>query len=415
MRNGDTLEIPAGDCIWTNAVLSVGKAVRILGAGQGVTIIRDQNAGAARMLEFHPSLNGLLEFSDFTIVAGTNSHSEIAVGGVTTTNTTWIHDVTITNLVARGVLLQGWSLSLINNVTMHSHSAIGAPTGVDVTGRGNLSISEYGGAVDSNPSWDTIPLQAGTTNMVVVENCVFNWHPSRSGANGAIDSYNGGRFAWRYNYMVNVNVGAHGTDSGGTLRGCHSWECYGNVFSNSIGVLPFSFRGGSGNYYSNTIYQSSGTPQPYIRIDNYRSSGTNIYGGETACCSPYGPHSATNIYAGKEVVGNGYPSYDQIGRTSPTTYTPSNTIQVLRPLYQWSNTFNGVLNDLTFANGTIYTNTGPYAYIPPSSEMLVENRDYYNATIEPAYTPLVYPHPLIGSTYSLSVGTMNVNTLQKQQ
>lgn len=395
--NGDTLAIPSGDCVWTNS-LSTTKAISIMGAGQSNTIIRDQQTStSAKLIWISGTHLNFIRVSSFTIEGGTNSYSSIEIGSTTTTNVCRIDHITITNEVKRGIEMDGWSLGVIDNCTFLSHPSIGSPTGIDFHGLGNLNISEYGGATNSNPSWDTIPATWGDTNKCYVENCTFSWAASRVGANGAVDAYNGARFAFRNNYIVNVNVGAHGTDSGGTLRSTHSFECYGNVFSNSIAVIPFSFRGGTGLFYSNAVYQSAGTLQNLIRIDNYRSSGTNIYGTETPCCQPYGPHTATNVYAGKEIVGNGYPSYDQMGRTSPTIYTATNAVQTLTPLYQWSNTFNGVIG-LDFTNGSIHTNTGPYAYIPPSSELIVASRDYYDDTMKPGYTPLVYPHPLVTAT-----------------
>lgn len=390
----DTVLIPAGDCAWTNT-LYITNGTFLIGAGIGQTIIRDyQSAANHRLIQTFNAFPNSTRISSMTLHGGTNAFALINVGSITKTNIGRIDNIEFTNLIARGIEMDGWSLSVIDRCVFRGHPTLGAPTGISITGFGDLNISESGGATNSNPSWDTIPHEYGTTNCVVVEDCVFDWRAGASGANGAIDAYNGARFTIRNCIVTNVNIGAHGTDSGGTLRSAHSWECYNNQTFFSVSIVPYSFRGGSGVFYSNTV-SSSVAGQNFIRIDAYRSSGTNIYNSPpgTVCCAPYGPITYTNIYGGKENEF-GYPGYDQIGRTSPTIYGPTNTVQTLKPLYQWSNTFNGALG-LVFANGTPYENVSPYDYIPNSTNIIKLDRDYFNNTVAPGYTALAYPHPLV--------------------
>ena len=75
----------------------------------------------------------------------------------------------------------------------------------------------------------------------------------------------------------------------------------------------------------------------------------------------------------------GWPCKDQIGR---------GTHQSSEPFYEWNNIENGSDVDVT-----VYNNwTG--CFNPQPSDHVKENRDYYNDTPKPGYTPFVYPHPL---------------------
>ena len=421
--HGDIVNIPAGDCAWTNS-LGYSKGIELVGAGIGQTIIRDHGtASNHRFIWPNGTFLNPLRIAHMTIEGGTNAYSVIVIGANTTTNIARVDHVEITNLITRGISPEGWSLSLIDNCIIRGRDSSPAsnPTGISITGLGNLNISEFGGATNSLPSWDTIPYEVGTTNLVVIEDCVFDWPANSIGANGATDMYNGARMTFRNNFMMNVNVGGHGTDSGGSLRSAHTFECYGNIFSNSISIAPFSFRGGTGLFFSNQVFQSAGSPFDNIRIDNYRSSGTNIYPSTApvGCCSPYGPTAETNVYGGGEQYG--YPSYDQIGRTSPTLYTETNTVQTLQPLYQWSNTYNGDLG-LEFLLSTVFTNTGDYAHIAPANLIVVEDRDYYNNTAQLGWEPLSFPHPLRGggggeggeTTCTINAGTLRPTRITRE-
>ena len=84
-----------------------------------------------------------------------------------------------------------------------------------------------------------------------------------------------------------------------------------------------------------------------------------------------------------------YPCIDQVGRGPgallsgyvPAPAAPVN--QALEPVYQWNNTHNGVA-------GSVKAGT--------DSTRILANRDYYDNTMLPGYTPYPYPHPLVTST-----------------
>ena len=69
---------------------------------------------------------------------------------------------------------------------------------------------------------------------------------------------------------------------------------------------------------------------------------------------------------------------DQPGRT---------TNQQLSPVYEWNNTLNGLNADLALSD--------PWGCRSPSmADHIQVNRDYFNNTVRPDYTPYEYPHPL---------------------
>ena len=90
---------------------------------------------------------------------------------------------------------------------------------------------------------------------------------------------------------------------------------------------------------------------------------------------------------------DGYPARDQIGRgqdagqCTGNLFAKGNTYysQASVPAYEWNNTYNGSLMHFAVILGTL------------SASSIQANRDYYNATQNPSYTPYTYPHPLQGS------------------
>lgn len=101
--------------------------------------------------------------------------------------------------------------------------------------------------------------------------------------------------------------------------------------------------------------------------------------------------------AGDEyVITNGYPGLDQNGWTGPTVIYDNYSTQTLSPWYEWDNTYNGSTAAVTW--GISYMDSGHTTIAQPDTAfMLQENREYYNDTPKPGYTPYTYPHPLRGS------------------
>ena len=103
---------------------------------------------------------------------------------------------------------------------------------------------------------------------------------------------------------------------------------------------------------------------------NYRSCSAY---GDWGRCDGAGP------YDGNQQT-NGYPCYDQIGRS---TDTGPGTAQASEPLFEWNNILEG-------ENANVVVHWG----CPEVALHIQENRDFFNDTLRPGYTPYPYPHPL---------------------
>ncbi len=455
--NGDTVLIPPGTAIWTNGLTIYNKGINLIGAGVTNTFIIDADPVHNHMIDSEHSYPHFIRISGFSITGGNlaTSVAEINIGSTLQSNCFRVDNIQITNLTKYGVQVSGYSMGVIDHC--YFSSVLGA-TGIAVNGEGAYT-------------WDVRPPTWGDTNKVYVEDCSFFWSAQAGNANGAIDSYNGARWCFRHNFVTNINIGDHGTDSSGSARGTHSYEIYNNTIVGTVQgtYLFFDFRGGSGILFSNTLTYIHG--YPLIGLLNYRNAGTNIYGpANPPCCNPWGPINGINPLDGN-TDPYGYPPYDSPGRTSPTAYytnvpTPSYTnfvlnpanlltflsnapvdytiadytlilsnlsnatngftAQAAQPCYEWSNTANG--GPLVFSVGNIYTNLGSYYLIPSDNAEILANRDYFdnivmsnyvvyavsnNALVSVAtnaYTPLVYPHPLVTAGTLLPPSNLHVVT-----
>lgn len=385
---GDTVVLPAGGAYWTN-ILNINQGITLIGAGPGLTIITNGAWGAPSyesLINVQNTYPNFVRISGFSVTDSSATYADLNIGGMGQTSYFRVDHMQFLNISKSGITPNGWAVGDIDHCYFCSQTNGGA-TGVSITGEGAYS-------------WDTRPPTWGDSNRVYIETCGFYWYAAAFNANGAVDSYNGARWCFRYNQVTNINVGCHGTDSSGSERSTHSYEVYNNNFYNETSSTYLAlggFRGGTGLFFSNTV-----TGHQYACIDvlNYRYSGTNVYGGTTPCCNPWGPVTGTNWLDGNQDT-NGWPPYDSIGRTSPTIYYSNTvapngiatgyTVQASQPTYAWSNTCNGAACPITVGN--VYVNVGAYAYIPPASTGIQENRDYFNDTPMPGYTPLVYPYP----------------------
>jgi hypothetical protein len=392
---GDVLTIPAGSANWTNSLHVFGtRAVSVFGAGEGQSIITDTTGSGGDVFSLDHITNIFVRVSGFTVIGGSSSYDLFTVGDHTAgggVDFARIDHITMTNVTQRGFNTAGHLSVLIDHCTI-KNKANSTCVSVDGDDDGN---SPYHPA-----AWSAV-YTPGTTNGVVIEDCVFDRPDAEATmANGAIDTYASGIWTARHCIFTNGNVGSHGLDSSGSYRGPVGMEFYSNVLAGASGFSKtyYNFRGGTLISFWNTLYANNASDNGMIFIDYYRARGTNAYGGTTPCCNPWGPVSITNAWDGNTDAG-GYPGLDQMGWGPPTTYGATNTVQTQMPLYAWSNTMikAGVTSDVSFfVIQNNETNIGAYSYISNTAWFYKTNRDFYNFTPKPSYSALVYPHPLQG-------------------
>jgi hypothetical protein len=89
----------------------------------------------------------------------------------------------------------------------------------------------WGGHTHGDGSWAD-NTDFGSEKFLFIEDNTFrNANGYRS--NG-IDSYGGGRYVARHNYLVDTPIGGHGTESSGRFRGVRAIEIYNNTFLSSL-------------------------------------------------------------------------------------------------------------------------------------------------------------------------------------
>jgi hypothetical protein len=351
---GDTVQIPAGSCTWSDPVV-VTKALNIIGAGQGVTIIT-QNGQSDGTWDLDQA-SGTLSLGEMTI-NGTIGGFNGSIQSIKQDNTR-VHHMTFDFSTDRHAIRVNGNRS---NVLIDNCIFTGSTRGVNI-----FASSAY---------WTTAAeYDPGTSKGVYIEESTFN----RSGVE-VVDLNAGGAYVFRHNDVPNGgNVIIHGADSGDRSGGYA--EIYNNTFDNPGATrdFPMNFRGGSQIIYNNTITGPFNQP---IKTQNYRScytenTGLSFHANNQNDCE----HDSVNVLDGDESPeDNGWPCKDQIGR-GPN--------QSSKPSYEWDNTHNG-------GNANFNVNNLGGCSNPSTNDHIQSGRDYFTDTEMPGYTAYTYPHPLQG-------------------
>ena len=281
-------------------------------------------------------------------------------------------------ILAKG---QGWR---IDHCAYESiESAISITAGLFVIPSGiNTSIQPYG-LIDNNlikngkivtlgpfkfnymsAVWaDALGL--GTANAVYVEDNEFSTDIDVNMYKRlAMDANYGGKFVFRYNTCMHVEVGCHGLQTDDS-RGTRKWEFYGNDFNSldsSYTHVIINLKAGTGVIFCNadTSPDAGEAFDTFITLQHERS---DISIGDAGLCSD-GNHWDGSLDA------TGWPCRDQIGVgtdayqwVSSPAANPAPT-QTLTPAYFWSN----IDRSGAFPSPTLYSNAGTH---------IKANRDYY--------------------------------------
>ena len=372
-NEGDFVLIPEGSCAWTTlaaqtpSVIMDEKSITLQGAGIGKTIITDGTG--LNWNEVPLRIDGVegksFRVTGFSIIGQGSGHYDsfaaITIGG--TSKNLRVDHIRFDNIAGRSISVSGHTYGVIDHCEF-----------IQPNGQGVIVLDDRG-TPPGSIAWDE-PMSFGTADAVFIEDSTFQWG---SGADGAIDCGNGGRFVFRHNTIAGIMVGNHGMDS--KPRSCMQMEIYDNTFTPSAHSvwLAIQSRGGAALVFNNTINGSYGAG---MGVTNYRSC---CYAGAACTPSPdppFGTCDGTSPLDGNTpptTTYKGWPCKDQIGRGSR---------QSSEPLYEWNNTLNGSDVDVT-----VYNNWAGCVN-PQPSDHIKEKRDYYNDTPKPGYTPYIYPHPL---------------------
>jgi hypothetical protein len=360
--DGDFVLVPAGQCEWATpppgdasapAILIDGKGITLQGAGIGQTVITDTTGTG-----WNNSLvrvNGV-EGKPFRITGFTFTEvNRPSAMGIYGTNRGFrvdhneFENRTATSCVS-AINFSGYTYGVVDHSTFTN-------TRILVTG-------------DGDAAWQR-PLSLGSANAVYVEDSSF----AATVHCNTVDASHGGRYVFRHNQVDSAHMEGHTCNNVG-MRGTFSYEIYENTFTGAH-YAPFHMRAGTGVVFSNTIAGPYGNSNIYV--DNRRSCEAPCQDGPV----PWNRCDGNQPMDGNQPGGYGYPCRDQIGRSTDTGFY---TTQALEPLYEWNNwdTYAGTDVDIVLNPAMCLTMT----------YHIQENRDYYNDTPRPGYTPYAYPHPL---------------------
>lgn len=360
--DGDTINIASGTHSWNSMVTVNNKALKIEGAGVGVTII---SCSSSKFITYSGASTGgnVATLGNMTIGGsndGSNGYISLSSSYAwrfhhikRTGQTTNVFFIMITDSGAGGVVDDCQFLN---------------------SGEAGVAVMFIKGQASW---WGNSSMNFGASNLVYVEGNVFSTTACQSGLPW-IDGDTGARYVARFNTVTNMQGGCHGFDS--SASAALQWELYNNQFNFDVETSPYCpisqqllFRGGTGYIYNNNVYlwEPYGDYSPsWVNLINYRD--TMVYQG----CECDGTCSDDENLSGQ----TGYICFEQPGSGAPSvegkTYTSV-------PVYGYNNTGTG--------NMAGHVNTWN------SSTHVQSGRDYFSTTQKPGYTAYTCPHPIAGT------------------
>jgi len=345
--NGDTVVVPAGTCTWSSNISISTKAITVLGAGVGNTVI---NSGAFTLADSGSRISG------FTFNIGTSSGFLItgASRGFRIDHNTITRSSYDVWFMAYGQFGTNRPKGLIdnNNIT-----------------KGRILFYGEDTSTGGRYAWAS-PLGMGTDDAIYVEDNTITY-PDGSGGNylNSSDCNMGGKLVIRFNNIIGGRFESHSLQ-GDNQRGCMLFEYYNNTLTNPTipNYRPFFIRGGTGVIFHNTTDGKFVTNN--IDIDNVRSSEASMYSGMS-----WGKCDGTSSIDGSE--GAGYLCRDQIGTGSDASlwnYSNTAPAQAKVPAYFWKNTRTDTGAEL---NVYLQCSDGIAADCANQSKQIVLNRDYF--------------------------------------
>jgi hypothetical protein len=334
-QDGDTVLVPAGVADWTN-YLYVTNAITLQFAGLGQSIIMDDiayvNGGNPSYTEaciaFQPvHSNYITRLSGVQIIQGTNGRSPTlfekgCVQVLGATGNIRIDHCLFTNINDTIIWVWNGACPVIDHCSFFETNVNTHAIAVEA--------DQWAGGSYGDGSFST-PAVLGTSNAVYIENCFFVG-PGPGSTWALIDTFEGARWVFRYNSIINGWLSAHGTESTSLYRGTRSWEVYMNTGYDSNELYLTEFRSGTGVIWSNTVTGF----QTLSRLDDYRSSGSfNYWGGVTGtnfmdCNDPANAkgRALVAVHAGTNgsptlVVTNNFTASQYIGYTIIDTNMPT--------------------------------------------------------------------------------------------
>jgi hypothetical protein len=396
-KDGDTVQIPAGSCVWTSNISS-SKPIVIQGAGtmppfgaatSGGTSITINMSGYDAV-DLHESKAGSVTLANITFIVGPSSAQPSAViffGPTTGGQPVILHHLTFQHHQMSGTSINNSALrGIIYRNRFEGDPSVGYPAGTALNSRGGIRCKN---TPAGDAAWASLPTYGtsdtnGTSNLYIETNEFEHY--------GEMTDFDDGcRAVFRYNTVTNSSVLTHGRDT--SPVGARHWEIYNNTFicapvvSLNAGIW-LSGRGGTGVIADNVIPDVTAA---CAQTPNNSMAATIqvLYRPDAGC------------YRGP------YPWQHQFGWGFDGSHRrdSSGRDQQLEPTYIWNNakTVGGPeVNDFVITNHADSCS-------PPTRQLetnyMQQNREYFLGVPQPAYTKYQYPHPLAtGGTANIPAG-----------
>ena len=310
----------------------------------------------------------------------------------------------------------------------------------------------WGGKSYGDGSWADPPY-FGSDKFLFIEDNIFN-NLSSSQIYCGIDAKMGARYVARYNKFNNTKPGNHGTE-GGRQRGCRAMEIYNNTFNWTMGNNGGICRSGTVLLHNNTFtgtkpshgmsfqaFREFAPYPPWRGANGHNAWDVNDSHGLYLSGKHTGPNASstlnvstanwtTNQWVGYQVTNTVSGGNSHIMSNTSDTITPYIYTDTAKPLHfntgdtfviykvltaldqpgrgqgdllSGSTPLNRVTNSASWPRNALepgyswnnkYGTESVYDIRAGAAQTFKENRDYYNDTPKPGYTPYTYPHPLI--------------------
>ena len=392
--DGETINIPPGNCDWTTGVTINNKEVYLVGAGVGSTNISWASTSGSNAFKV---INNTKSFSISNMsVVSTNGGTTFNIyrtSNQTNVSENWsVFNMNIQMTANKGGIvfwIRGYQNGVVHSNTIRRHNN-GTTCGFPAT---NLFLvqgeeGETGSGIDNlwgSNSWRRA-VGHGTAGKVYVEN---NTMEIADGCYGnQAEGGNGGRYVYRYNTITqHASSGppleCHGACTSG-FRGFFGGEFYNNdiTMATGAGNPHIKMRGGTWMIHNNK-FRGGGT-SGYLMVDSQRSSSGSCTQPLNYRCNG---DASFDGNTDPKATYMGWPCLDQIGRG-----TGDSGEQISSPVYAWDN----ISVRTGGAANAIILNTALGGTNPAQSDHLKKDRDWYESEPD-EYTPYTCPHPIAGS------------------
>lgn len=394
--NGDTIQIPAGDCTWTSGI-NVSASITITGLGgtpnsgpstfgsgtNGVTILDNYASGPLfNLTPTYASSNNVTTIQNMNldpINSTTPLYSPIVIEATSTSS--GFPQVRIDNIYFGNTTPWTESGNSSNSVDMirwaeavgvMDHNTI--PTGSTSNHLYSAQMASYLGVGQfGDNSWAQPDTMGSATNAFAENNQVYingsTFNDCTEAPPGAGETSGGCRVVNRFNHATGDTMfdftAVHGLDTTGRPRSGRHTEAYGNTVNcvNNCADADTSFRGGTGIVFGNTasvsglghynqifdftVYREVYNPSPWSfcgglnSLDPWDTNDNVVYYSGTIS-SGAGGYTITSSISGLQNLapaGAPYSVYNTSkGFVTPITSNTTNTITVQPPIGEnlWS-------------------------------------------------------------------------------